>query len=488
MPFTITDELRAFIHTLVKSDGTIIKQYWADSSRNLNLEKNFGIKKLGLTPEHNITYAGKNVQQIRWLYDPTDPFHAHLYELKFIDGSKLITHCKKTIMTDTDALSDLASLFVLMNEHAIKDYAFSAVDQRRADELWDYFNTDTIYDLGKDDNQSETPFYNNILYPKLIALIKNRLQKQLDTPLHTLLVSAGCGTAGDLAAINANLEIKQLTQLASAGFDSLRDNINLARKKIPEGYFYPQDLGQTAQVLTQIDQEFNAQYPDVSPYKILIFSGVLARSVIDGTQAAVNYLHQAYSWPNLIIIGSYTAALVNPRILKAIGFHIRARSILHAHDNAPVLAITRQTEKERVTYLIARANKRRSAPSQPPQLLDLSMSADPCQDISYLAKTQNLNHFTYIDFSWSHLEKADELLQLIDTHLPKVSKLISTSQELGAQKFCFKTSGRFTLFYRANNPHEVEPLSITTQRRLGLMPTGLPVQEFVYTPGVALSR
>lgn len=302
-----------------------------------------------------------------------------------------------------------------------------------------------------------------------------------------LLISVACGDGKEFHEL---IKLKDQKSLYIAGFDINEQNIEQAVASFPQGYFFPGIIEQLESNIMKIKAWCHAQIN--KPFDtIIIFSGILQRTMLSGSFEAARYLQITHQHANLVLIAGLLVPLVNRHICKKIGYDCQIKLIdfklQQPHQNS-VYVLTPSSKSQRLAFLTHVSNKR--SPKQLQDNIDVSLSASLLKDIS-LFDTSRLRQTRQIDLSWADIPH-DDVKRLIDflvAHMPALKVVLIATYEQWASRLQSHLKNSLTgvsLFQRNDqlNAHEVPHLSVNKARFFNLYDEGkLPVTFIAKTAG-----
>ncbi len=309
--------------------------------------------------------------------------------------------------------------------------------------------------------------------------------KNAESIKNVLLISAACGDAHDLSVIS-----KYLTdfKMYCSGFDINNENLKLAKKLLPNGYFIQGEIKDIDKYLTEIKKNYSVK--NTEPHKtVIIFSGILQRHLLSGSSEATSYLQIACRESHLAMMCSIQHSLTTRMIVKAIGYKVNMQNInfvsrLDRPETRILYCLENQNAQERLEYIIKRSNKR--SPDRKPTNIDLSLSANPLADLLLIDQhdKQRCSETIQLDLSWSYItdEELKNLVKFIKENMIKLERIIIANVESWANKL-LQMKLPFTIYKRNDvlNANEVPEFSVPSARFFQLYKT-LPVTRLQDKP------
>lgn len=350
-------------------------------------------------------------------------------------------HCFKT----QDGEKKLAPFFD--DYQATTEKAFFAKRDKRSVKYWTEGTVPVIYGA----KQGTKEVYHTI-HNCFGEIVRNF---EHSSPI--TLISAGCGDARDLKTV---VDMNADRQFVVSGFDLNSDNLALACGALPEGEFFQGEIQNLETHLKTIKAK-NHELPT-----ILLFSGILQDATLDGTYEAVRCLQDALPFADLVLIGNLQAHLIERRFAKAVGFKVETKRIeVEGHrDGHCIHALTPQKREERIAYLEKR-NERRSRGAQITSF-DLSMSANPLQDLIYLTEGKVNERIKVLDLSWAKLKPEDmpQFFECIKRGLPALESIMISTVEPWRDEFLTnELSHVYKILQRCDQRHPKEVAELPPQ-------------------------
>ncbi len=411
------------------------------------------ILKLSTTKKEN-----KTVTKLRFFeFSISSEFITSLLEVTFADKSKKIY--------TFHSVEDMQNCFEKMRSEGIFENKSYKDPKKLLD--WKNISYETI-NMGKG---KET-------YSKYFQTIANELKEILIQLKEVCIISPGVGCADDLYYLLQQLpeKIKYL-----AGFDINVENLKQALSKIPSGYFENISFEELERFILTV----KAMNPVNTPL-IVLFSGVLARTVVENKKNALRYLQYAVREADFIIIASFSDTFIDSNTAKATGLDkIKIIPVKVPFEEGfaskGVQLYKKPTPGERVAFLCNRAIKRKK-PTSVKYTIDLSYSANPVKDLKLLLEhaKELLDNSNQLDLSWCYIKENEisELAELIKK-LPFERVLIGPNDEVWARSLrkqliemkseTKKEPEKFLIRLDAVDINTPPQGSVPSLRRLGLL-------------------
>ena len=232
------------------------------------------------------------------------------------------------------------------------------------------------------------------------------------------LLCLGCGNGDDTKEITTILESKLGSHVSGFGVDISEVGIARAKTKYRDYSFFTGDARNSSDI---IDQCINAGGADRDSVFVVAAPGLLNHSVMEGTYPALQVLQQVARSRKVdfLLLGGYTASLVNRSMAQASGWQLQIRTIRLSKqhlrmvpeaqeagcpDAASYLTptiqfLTPEGIPEQVGLVKLASEYRSSNPVV--QTLDLAMSSFPDELFSRAIQEQSLQNVVNVDLSWS---------------------------------------------------------------------------------------
>ena len=384
-----------------------------------------------------------------------------IFQLTLNRSEKYLCNFPNQLM-NRDKIRD--KLYKLISDYGVWDQTFVCTTERTSP-IWLEAPVSCIY------TKEEKGYYD-----QSYGFIKTAI-KEIITDLKgkkVLLFSGGCGDGTDLQEVKGAFD--GCRNLQVCGVDYNPKNISEAQLKNPSGLFICGSLVDFPHQLECMLRKF-LSIPGEKSYKVMLFSGVLTRHVLNGSVEASLIMQQASREADLVVISGLTPLLINSRAAKAIGYHIQKIDTFKAStaDNAqkvhnPIFYLTLQKENERISYILHRSQKRKRQ-GKP---LDLSLSGNPLRDFHLIVMEQPewLAEITQLDISWCYFKDSAEVLSFA-IELQKLQKLstiiISVTETKWLDTFKQRTGNKYRLCIRDDtlNEFEIPTFSVSFARRIG---------------------
>ncbi len=296
----------------------------------------------------------------------------------------------------------------------VQNFAFFQLGDR-PDLDWSSCHVEAIYRLDK--LGSEVGDFYKLAHQQI-----NQLVNKYQLPI-TQLVSLGCGDGNEVSGF-----AKSDKKLPVLLVDVNATNISDAHDRLEEKFLVKTLQADICDKQTQnaINEFVEQQQCGNQSSTLFIASGLFSHGVLQGSDQSVQVLQAIYQKANYIAIASWAATRVHNRLLKAMGYKIKDFQVPVLNDTLrqPVLLIEKQTEQERLTFIVQQSNKRYKRFIN----IDLTMSAMPLDDLQRMQKSSNQGHKAIyiacqqIDLSWSNLNDHD-IGRLVSKHLSKMPYL-----------------------------------------------------------------
>lgn len=330
------------------------------------------------------------------------------------NGEKKIYFCGEKAK-----ISDLYKRMIQGNAIAASEFIVFGMKFGTEEFDWSKISKETVYRLSKNDIGR--------FYQKSHQQMREVLSKR-NTAKKVLIISAACGDGQEFEVLKGFNKDKEI---CLAGFDINQENIAIASKKHPEGNFFVGDIRNINAHIARIQKSFE----DICSNEmttVIIFSGILQRSIFSGTYEAVRYLQVACRTANLVLVASFHTTLLNSQIAKKIGFDIQQQNIDFELSKQPyknvLYELVRPNDQQRLSYLLKQSDKYSLVKDQ--TSIDLSLSANVLKDLA-LIPIDRLLKTKQLDLSWSYLEPSEvtALIDFINTKMPNLRVIMTSTEE-----------------------------------------------------------
>lgn len=320
-------------------------------------------------------------------------------------------------------------------------------------------------------------------YSKVHQQMRNSLDKHLEGMHEKILViSVGCGDGQEfIHFINKSISV--------AGFDINPKNIAIAKNKFPQGDFIQGEIKDIATHIRGFKQRFSAQSPG-NFSTVILFSGILQRTLLSGTYEACCHLQDCYSQVDLVMCSSILVPLISANIAKKVGFKAVLADIDFSLPNQKyknvLYILTPQHAEQRRAYIIKQSNKRSVTKDE--NNIDLALSADPLQDLK-LISTDRLKKTKQIDLSWTKLDSSQlpALIAFLNHNTPELKTILVANVEPWCKDFLSQVSGTLKLNCSINkrkdaiNENELPFLTVRAARYLNFFVEGKMPNQLLCT-------
>lgn len=376
-----------------------------------------------LPPDSNMTYQNEKVTRLKLIKQGFNSHFSAYFQFRIFNVELTTEQANKknkrllNVTAQTQNIINLQSWVQEFQPNRID--AFTLFGKGRL-ACWD--NKCDVNETYNTLDHSSLMIYENI-HSRLADIIVNETSDKRPVKLFVY----GTGTGDDARRILNRLSLEK-TSSSAVGFDFNASNIKEANKlariykenlkqgdfypdaqdkdaKFPDEYYMPCEFfqGDTVDLLELHNQQKNNPIFSKLTHKpktVIAFSGSATRCVLEGTKEALYIFQQAYHCAELIVSGGAHCTLLSPSMAKRCGFKLTMQSDNVIEDES--YFILKQIDRtERRNWLKKQINKN-------PNIIDLSMSADPIQDLKLLNELEteeklNLSKVALINLSFTFI-------------------------------------------------------------------------------------
>lgn len=310
--------------------------------------------------------------------------------------------------------SDYQNCLTQMRKHGVcHQYFFS--EKFIPTLKWKEYSFETHYDNRISQNYTKLFFEMQNLIQS--ALIKYNKEKE---PI--LFISAGTGIALDLLHIKKTLGDQ--FNCFYAGFDLNKTSAEMAQKNLPEGHFECKALQDSESFFEKSNAIFSTEVNKQNPCRVVLFSGVLAKRIVENKRAALTYLQYAVRHADFIFIASHTETMIDPHAAKSTSLQKESASTASfeiteegVQRMVPIYLYRVPSSEARVQAILKQSETRKITQNN----IDLCGSANPLNDLMQLAQhaPTELHAATQLDLSFSYIK--DEEIEKIAAIIEKSS-------------------------------------------------------------------